>query len=131
MIRAHVILVPGFFGFGRLGKIDYFAGVGKALVRALAERGIEAQVSEVVTPPTVPKTVKVRFEAACDPQTAPADKGEAKKRMDALRVLIMNPSHPDFWTTKLEPGEHSRRQAKRMPLSVRLTRSAFGGAAWS
>ncbi|HEY6077281.1 MAG TPA: hypothetical protein VIW29_00665 [Polyangiaceae bacterium] len=52
MIRAHVILVPGFFGFGRLGKIDYFAGVGQALVRALAERGIEATVSEVLTPPT-------------------------------------------------------------------------------
>lgn len=52
MIRAHVILVPGFFGFGRLGDIDYFAGVGQTLTQALAERGIDASVSEVVTPPT-------------------------------------------------------------------------------
>lgn len=42
---------------------------------------------EVVTPPAQ-KPAKERFEAACDPQTAPANKGVAKTRMDALRVII-------------------------------------------
>ncbi|GEK22984.1 eCIS core domain-containing protein [Cellulomonas xylanilytica] len=42
---------------------------------------------EVVTPPAQ-KPAKERFEAACDPQTAPADKGVARTRMDALRVII-------------------------------------------
>jgi triacylglycerol lipase len=49
---AQVILVPGFFGFGRLGDISYFAGVRAALVGSLARRGIAAELREVLTPPT-------------------------------------------------------------------------------
>jgi hypothetical protein len=45
-------LVPGFFGFGRLGDISYFAGVKALLQKRLAEAGMEARVVEVVTPPT-------------------------------------------------------------------------------
>ena len=48
----NVLLVPGFFGFGRLGDIDYFAGVRQLLEAALLERGFQAHVVEVVTPPT-------------------------------------------------------------------------------
>jgi triacylglycerol lipase len=48
----NVLLVPGFFGFGRLGDIDYFAGVRPLLEAALLERGFQARVTEVVTPPT-------------------------------------------------------------------------------
>jgi pimeloyl-ACP methyl ester carboxylesterase len=48
----NVLLVPGFFGFGRLGDIDYFAGVRPLLEAALLERGFQASVTEVVTPPT-------------------------------------------------------------------------------
>ena len=48
----NIVLVPGFFGFGRLGDIDYFAGVRELLEAALLERGFAARVTEVVTPPT-------------------------------------------------------------------------------
>ncbi len=48
----HVVLVPGFFGFGRLGEISYFAGVTPLLKARLAEAGFAARVIEVVTPPT-------------------------------------------------------------------------------
>lgn len=48
----NVLLVPGFFGFGRLGEISYFAGVASLLERALRQRGLQANVVEVVTPPT-------------------------------------------------------------------------------
>lgn len=48
----NVLLVPGFFGFGRLGDIDYFAGVRPLLEGALRERGFQANITEVVTPPT-------------------------------------------------------------------------------
>jgi len=48
----NILLVPGFFGFGRLGDIDYFAGVGPLLEAALLERGFQARVTQVVTPPT-------------------------------------------------------------------------------
>jgi hypothetical protein len=33
---VHIVLVPGFFGFGRLGEISYFAGVREVLESALA-----------------------------------------------------------------------------------------------
>ena len=48
----NVLLVPGFFGFGRLGDIDYFAGVSSLLEAALRQRGFQARVTQVVTPPT-------------------------------------------------------------------------------
>lgn len=49
---VNILLVPGFFGFGRLGDIDYFAGVRPLLEAALSKRGFQAHVVEVVTPPT-------------------------------------------------------------------------------
>jgi triacylglycerol lipase len=49
---VHVVLVPGFFGFGRLGDISYFAGVEPLLVERLARAGLDARVVEVVTAPT-------------------------------------------------------------------------------
>jgi triacylglycerol lipase len=52
MRTVQVILVPGFFGFGRLGDISYFAGVRAALLSALARRGVTAELYEVLTPPT-------------------------------------------------------------------------------
>lgn len=52
MKTAHVVLVPGFFGFGRLGDINYFAGVSEALSAALARHDISVRVTEVLTPPT-------------------------------------------------------------------------------
>lgn len=52
MRTVQVILVPGFFGFGRLGDISYFAGVRAALQSALGQRGIDVQLREVLTPPT-------------------------------------------------------------------------------
>jgi triacylglycerol lipase len=52
MKPLHIVLVPGFFGFGRLGEISYFAGVGVLLEQALARAGFAARITEVVTPPT-------------------------------------------------------------------------------
>ncbi|HET9955936.1 MAG TPA: hypothetical protein VFQ61_15610 [Polyangiaceae bacterium] len=57
--RVHqILLVPGFFGFGRFGEISYFNGVADVLTRALARQGIAAQVNEVATVPTA--SIRVR-----------------------------------------------------------------------
>jgi pimeloyl-ACP methyl ester carboxylesterase len=50
--KLNVLLIPGFFGFGRLGDISYFAGVATLLESALSARGLQATVVEVATPPT-------------------------------------------------------------------------------
>lgn len=58
MNKHHVLLVPGFFGFGRLGDINYFAGVRAVLERAFTQRGLEVSITEVATLPTA--SIRVR-----------------------------------------------------------------------
>lgn len=53
-----VVLVPGFFGFGRFGDLSYFNGVSDVLADALATRGIQATITEVTTLPTA--SIRVR-----------------------------------------------------------------------
>ncbi len=48
----HVVLVPGFFGFGRLGGLRYFLGVRESLERAFRRHGLDVEVHEVETLPT-------------------------------------------------------------------------------
>ena len=47
-----VYLVPGFFGFDRLGGLSYFRGVEQVLGDALAARGLDAQIIQLDTGPT-------------------------------------------------------------------------------
>jgi triacylglycerol lipase len=54
----HVLLVPGFFGFGSLGEINYFAGVRPVMERCFERAGIKVQISEVATLPTASLRVR-------------------------------------------------------------------------
>jgi triacylglycerol lipase len=56
----HVVLVPGFFGFGALGRLSYFAGVSEALTAEFRRRDLHLDVVEV---PTLP-TASIRHRAA-------------------------------------------------------------------
>jgi outer membrane protein TolC len=49
--------------------------------------------------------VQAEAEVARTEEQVIVAEGQIESAEDALRVLIMNPSQPDFWTTKLEPGE--------------------------
>ena len=49
--------------------------------------------------------VQAEAEVARTEEQVIVAEGQISTAEDALRVLIMNPSQPDFWTTKLEPGE--------------------------
>jgi hypothetical protein len=48
----HVLLVPGFFGFGKFGELAYFSGVASAIVGSFERMGKRAVVIEVATLPT-------------------------------------------------------------------------------
>lgn len=48
----HVLLVPGFFGFARLGEFAYFAHVRDFLAEALPAAGVKGEVEVVHTIPT-------------------------------------------------------------------------------
>jgi triacylglycerol lipase len=58
MPTHHVLLVPGFFGFGSLGEISYFAGVRQVLERCFELAGVSVQISEVATLPTASMRVR-------------------------------------------------------------------------
>lgn len=51
-MRRQIYLVPGFFGYARLGGLNYFMRVREVLEAALAHRQIEAEVHECMTQPT-------------------------------------------------------------------------------
>jgi triacylglycerol lipase len=59
-LMHHLVLVPGFFGFGALGKLSYFAGVSEALAAEFARRELAVDIVEV---PTLP-TASIRHRAA-------------------------------------------------------------------
>ena len=56
----HVLLIPGFFGFGKLGEIGYFSGVREAIEATFSALGLSVTVTEV---PTLPMA-SIRFRAA-------------------------------------------------------------------
>jgi outer membrane protein len=49
--------------------------------------------------------VQAEAEVARTEEQVIVAEGQISSAEDALRVLIMNPSQPDFWSTKLVPGE--------------------------
>jgi pimeloyl-ACP methyl ester carboxylesterase len=55
-----VLLIPGFFGFGKLGELSYFSGVREAIEMNFAELGLLVEVLEV---PTLPMA-SIRYRAA-------------------------------------------------------------------
>ncbi len=59
-VTHHVLLIPGFFGFGKLGEISYFSGVREAIEASFAALGLDVDVMEV---PTLPMA-SIRFRAA-------------------------------------------------------------------
>src|SRR6185436_14272306 len=69
MSRQHVVLVPGFFGFGSLGELAYFVGVREALGRAFERLSLDVNVVEV---PTLP-TASIRHRAARVQETLSAE----------------------------------------------------------
>ncbi len=51
-MRRQIYLVPGFFGYSKLGGLNYFMRVRQVLETALAARGVQAAVHECRTQPT-------------------------------------------------------------------------------
>ena len=50
--KHHIVLVPGLFGFARLGGFDYFTHVEEALASRFLERGADCEFVSVSSPPT-------------------------------------------------------------------------------
>ncbi len=55
-----MLLIPGFFGFGKFGELSYFSGVREAIESSFATLGLAVTVTEV---PTLPMS-SIRWRAA-------------------------------------------------------------------
>jgi pimeloyl-ACP methyl ester carboxylesterase len=55
-----VLLIPGFFGFGKFGELSYFSGVKEAIEERFTALGLQVTVTEV---PTLPMA-SIRWRAA-------------------------------------------------------------------
>lgn len=55
-----MLLIPGFFGFGKFGELSYFSGVREAIEGSFASMGLPVTVTEV---PTLPMS-SIRWRAA-------------------------------------------------------------------
>lgn len=55
-----MLLIPGFFGFGKFGELSYFSGVKEAIEESFAALGLSVTVTEV---PTLPMA-SIRWRAA-------------------------------------------------------------------
>jgi len=69
-----VLLIPGFFGFGKLGDLSYFSGVREAIESSFASFGLAVTVTEV---PTLPMS-SIRFRAALVLETLAAVANKAE-----------------------------------------------------
>jgi len=49
--------------------------------------------------------VQAQAEVAANEESVIVAEGQIRTAEDRLRTLVMNPSQPDFWTTRLEPSE--------------------------
>lgn len=51
-VTHHIVLIPGFLGFGNLGDLRYFVGVREALEQSFRRHRLDVRVHEVQTLPT-------------------------------------------------------------------------------
>jgi outer membrane protein len=49
--------------------------------------------------------VQAKAEVAANEESVIVAEGQIRTAEDRLRTLVMNPSQPDFWTTRLEPSD--------------------------
>lgn len=52
MSKHHIVLVPGLFGFAKLGGFDYFMHIEESLAQRFLERGERCEFILVASPPT-------------------------------------------------------------------------------
>ena len=70
----HVLLVPGFFGFGKFGELSYFSGVREAIESSFESLGLAVTVTEV---PSLPMS-SIRYRAALVLETLAAVASKAE-----------------------------------------------------
>jgi outer membrane protein TolC len=64
--------------------------------------------------------VEAEAEVASNEEAVILAEAQIRRTEDALRTLVMNPSHPDFWTTRLEPAEQPTLTPKQIDVDAAI-----------
>lgn len=124
MATTQVYLVPGFFGFTKLGAFNYFHEVATAIKSKLLDQGIEAQVIEVETIPTgsIRRRAEMLIEAVRKNDGHHADNlhfiGHSTGGLDIR--LMLTPS------VKLRSGQMEMQIAQRTRSAISLSTPHYG-----
>ncbi len=72
----------------------------------LARESLRSNIRRVEVGTMAPiETVQAQAEVAANEEAVIVSEGQIRSAEDRLRTLVMNPSQPDFWTTRLEPSD--------------------------
>ena len=72
----------------------------------LARESLRSNIRRVEVGTMAPiETVQAQAEVAANEESVIVSEGQIRTAEDRLRTLVMNPSQPDFWTTRLEPSD--------------------------
>jgi outer membrane protein TolC len=72
----------------------------------LARESLRSNIRRVEVGTMAPiETVQAQAEVAANEESVIVAEGQIRGAEDRLRTLVMNPSQPDFWTTRLEPSD--------------------------
>ena len=97
--RHHIFLIPGFFGFSNIGKLNYFDGVAQVLTKSLSSRGFDADILTTDTKPTASLPKRVAALADLIALKAPGDGpihliGHSTGGLDARLLTTPNATLP-------------------------------------
>lgn len=124
MAGCKVMLVPGFFGFAKLGALNYFHRVKETLQQALERRGVDADIIECRTQPTgsIPKRAECLLDEVLAAGGHEADElhfiGHSTGGLDVR--LLLTPG------VRLRPTDHEAELAARTRTAISLATPHFG-----
>ncbi|MDH3729033.1 MAG: hypothetical protein OER77_15990 [Myxococcales bacterium] len=131
--RHHIVLVPGLFGFAKLGGFDYFMHVEEALGNRFAEAGLDCDFVLVSSPPTgsIVRRAQVLVESvdeACGQDDGPIHLiGHSTGGLD-IRLLASPTARPDppQWFDRVQAAITISAPHYGTPLAHDLTTLAGG-----
>ena len=88
----------------------------------LARESLRSNIRRVEVGTMAPiETVQAQAEVAANEESVIVSEGQIRGAEDRLRTLVMNPSQPDFWTTRLEPSDQPTLTAQPIDIESAVT----------
>jgi outer membrane protein TolC len=103
--------------------VNAIAGLGVAQQSLdLARESLKSNQRRVEVGTMAPiETVQAQAEVAANEESVIVAEGQIRSAEDRLRTLVMNPSQPDYWTTRLEPTDQPTLTSQPIDVETAVT----------